>query len=92
MQKKKKQQQKTERNQLKTALKTIEIVTRYIQKVMSLLKSIIVDIFNESFYWKHLTLILTNQMRHQVYLRLKTAQHDNFFLIQHRRFQRLSEV
>lgn len=35
---KKKQQQKTERNQLKTALKTIEIVTRYIQKVMSLLK------------------------------------------------------
>lgn len=39
MQKKKKQQQKTERNQLKTALKTIEIVTRYIQKVMSLLKN-----------------------------------------------------
>lgn len=36
---KKKQQQKTERNQLKTALKTIEIVTRYIQKVMSLLKN-----------------------------------------------------
>lgn len=35
----KKQQQKTERNQLKTALKTIEIVTRYIQKVMSLLKN-----------------------------------------------------
>lgn len=36
---KKKQQQKTERNQLKTALKTIEIVTIYIQKVMSLLKN-----------------------------------------------------
>lgn len=30
---KKNQQQKNERNQLKTALKTIEIVTRYIQKV-----------------------------------------------------------
>lgn len=41
MQKKKKQQQKTERNQLKTALKTIEIVTRYIQKVMSLLKKLL---------------------------------------------------
>lgn len=36
---KKKQQQKTEQNQFKTALKTIEIVTRYIQKVMSLLKN-----------------------------------------------------
>lgn len=35
----KKTQQKTERTQLKKALKTIEIVTRYIQKVMSLLKN-----------------------------------------------------
>lgn len=48
--------------------------------------------FNESFYWKHLTLIFTTQMRHQVYVRLKTAQHDNYFLIQHRQFQSLYEV
>lgn len=36
---KKNKKKKTERNQLKTALKTIEIVTRYIQKFMSLLKN-----------------------------------------------------